>query len=86
MNLGHEDEYTEFKKSTSELKEGMDEDELMMQALDAGAEDMQSEEDSCVILTARARCISAWAPMAKCAGRTCRKPPCARSARRSATR
>ena len=35
-----------------ELKEGMDEDELMMQALDAGAEDMQSEEDSCVILTA----------------------------------
>ena len=24
MNLGHEDEYTEFKKSTSELKEGME--------------------------------------------------------------
>ncbi len=35
-----------------ELKEGMDEEELMMQALDAGAEDMQSEEVSCVILTA----------------------------------
>ena len=35
-----------------ELKEGMDEDELMMQALDAGAEDMESEEDTCVITTA----------------------------------
>ena len=35
-----------------ELKEDMDEDELMMQALDAGAEDMESEEDTCVITTA----------------------------------
>ena len=35
-----------------ELKEGVDEDELMMKALEAGAEDMQSEEDTCQIITA----------------------------------
>jgi YebC/PmpR family DNA-binding regulatory protein len=35
-----------------ELKEGMDEDELMMVALDAGAEDAESDEDTFEILTA----------------------------------
>ena len=35
-----------------ELKEGMDEDELMMMALDAGAEDAESDEDTFEILTA----------------------------------